>query len=504
MCTAYLLLICCLRPTSGNAQSRGSIELDFRDQQTEEELVCRVKILSADGKPQRVRGMLYQQGWTLWEGAAPYTGRVGDYTYQAFHGPQYAAASGGFTLDRKSSAEEVVLLPRHADLALEGWLGGDLYCTLEGAEALRWLAAEDLIMAAVVSETATAQTHRSTEDQLAVAESGRWIDQLGYCDARPGSGLLLHHWLPPAQVPADLPSSRLLELAKEAPQGPGALPVHAEIGRLWERDVPIWLASGAIDSIQLLGTHLTIDGQHQTRVQPLVDPDPGRFRGPHAGGRLVEYLYWQILECGLRIAPSAGSGFGQNGSPLGYNRVYAYAPQPTAAAWWQAVRDGQTFVTSGPLLRATVNGELPGKVFMAQAGGAIELDIALTLTVADPVEYLEVVFNGATLYRARLDEYARQGGKIPPQTVRESGWLLIRVVTERDQTYRIASTAPYYVEIGGQPRISAQAVAFWESCLAQAAQQIGQSGEAAKRSAEPYLSKARVFWAERASQATTE
>ncbi len=490
--------------TGARAQSRGSIELDFRDKETEEALVCRVKILAADGKSQRMRGMLYQQGWTLWEGTERYTGRVGDYTYQAFHGPQYATASGGFTLDRRSSAKEVVPLPRHADVALEGWRGGDLLSYADSDETLRWLPAEDLLMAAVVSENEISQTPRLLEDRTLEAVPDGWVDRPGYFDARPGSGLVLQHWLPPAPVPADLPSSRLLVMAKRRSHRPGYLPVHAEIGRLWERDVPIWLASGHIDSIQLLGSHLTYDGQRQTPVEPLVDPDPGRFRGPLAGGRLVEYLYWQMLECGLRIPPSAGSGFGKNGSPLGYNRVYAYAPHPSPAAWWQAVRDGQTFVTSGPLLRATVNGELPGKIFTAAAGTSVELDIALTLTVADPVEYLEVVFNGEALYRARLDEYARQGGKIPPQAVRESGWLLIRVVTDRDHTYRIASTAPFYIEIGGQSRISARAVAFFQAWLAKSAEQISQQGEPLEQATEPYLAAARVFWNERANLATAE
>ena len=507
---AYLWLVCCLQNTVVNAQSRGSIELDFRDKQSEEALVCRVKLLANDGKPQHVRGMLYQQGWTLWEGADSFTGRVGDYTYQAFHGPQYAAASGGFTLDRKSSAREVVPMPRHADLASEGWYGGDLLSYVDTDETQRWLTAEDLIMAAVVSETDIVRTNApqsttlSTASPAAESEPSRWVNTTSYFDVRPGSGLLLHHWLPPAVVPAGVPSSRLLDMAKAASPVAEALPVHAEIGRLWECDVPIWLASGHIDSIQLLGSHLTYDGQRQTPVESLVDPDPGRFRGPLAGGRLVEYLYWQVLECGLRIPPSAGSGFGKNGSPLGYNRIYAYAPHPSQSAWWQAVRDGQTFVTSGPLLRATVNGELPGKVFAARAGTSIELDIALTLTVADPVEYLEVVYNGGTLYRARLDEYARQGGKIPPQTVGESGWLLIRVVTERDHTYRIASTAPYYVEIGEHSRISARAVTFFQAWLEKSAERISQQREPLKQAAEPYLAAARVFWTDRANRATAE
>jgi len=30
----------------------------------------------------------------------------------------------------------------------------------------------------------------------------------------------------------------------------------------------------------------------------------------------------------------------------------------------------------------------------------------------------------------------------------ESGWFLVRVITDNPKTFRFASTAPYYVEIG--------------------------------------------------------
>ncbi len=498
---------------SGNcwllAQSRGTIELEFRDQQTDSPLHCRVKILSAEGKAQRVRGALFQQGWNLLEGSASFFGRPGDYTFQAFHGPQYSGASGGFTLDRKSEAQELVRLPRHADLSLEGWVGGDLLSYVPAKETLRWLSAEDLATAVVVADDLQIGQVDAPEEMLLHTDDGElWITQRSYVDARPESGLILHHWLPPAEVPSTLSSSRLLVMAKQTEPAGDALSVHAEIGQLWARDVPIWLASGKIDSIQLLGPHLTLDGQRATAVEPLMAVEPERFRGGRRAGRIVEFLYWQLLECGLRIPPTAGSGFGRNSSPLGYNRIYAYAPSANdpgrrAAAWWQAVRSGQSFVTNGPLLRATINGEVPGKVFTAAAGESIESDIALTLTVSDPVEYLEVVFNGATLYRARLDEYARQGGKIPVQTIRESGWLMIRVVTERDETYRLATTAPYYFEFGGQPRVSAAAVSYFQDWLEKSAQQITTQGEPAGVAAAPYLTAARQFWSDLAEQATT-
>jgi hypothetical protein len=490
---------------SAYGQARGQITLEFREKDTGLPFTTRVKILSADGREQRVRGALYQQGWNLFEQPLTYVGRVGDYTYRAVHGPQFSAASGGFTLDRQSEAHDVVELPRHADLQQEGWLAGDLLSHIAAEESLRWLAAEDLMMAAVFPRGPTQNdpTPASQPDaEGQPSSSGKWVEELNYWDDRAGSGLVLHHWQPPAEVPSHVPSSRLLVMAKQAPAAAGQLPVHAEIQRPWARDVPIWLASGHIDTIQILGSHLTIDGERATPVEPLVEPEAGRFKGALRSGRLVEYLYWQMLECGLEIPPSAGSGFGRNGSPLGYNRVVAYAPDGTASAWWQAVRAGHSFVTNGPLLRVWVNGELPGKRFEIPQGGTLPLEIAVQLTVADPVEYLDVVFNGRTLYRAPLDEFARAGGVIPPQEIRESGWLVIRVVTRQEQTYRLASTAPYYVQVGGQPRISAAAVAFFQSWLEQSARQIAALEPEAANSAEPYLIAARKFWTQRASQST--
>ena len=42
-----------------------------------------------------------------------------------------------------------------------------------------------------------------------------------------------------------------------------------------------------------------------------------------------------------------------------------------------------------------------------------------------------------------------------------SGWLLVCAVTTNPQTYRFASTGPYYVEVGGQPRISRKSAQFF-------------------------------------------
>jgi hypothetical protein len=481
------LTICSGLPTFG--QGTGKIELDVVEEVSGEALTCRMRLIGQNDKEIRIRGALYQSGWNLVASPLKFEGRPGDYKYEVTAGPRYSRGNGGFTLDRKSEAIDIIRLPKHCDLEAEGWRGGDLMAFVKPEDTAKWLVAEDLVMATVVHSKVPDQPEESKT--LTTAPNNRWINRQSYHDSRPGSGLILHHWTPPRDVPEWVPSTKLIDMAKENPDS------HVEIQRLWARDVPIWLATGKVDTIQLMSDHLTYDGKGAAQFTAPIDVEPAMFRGPRGPGRLVEYLYWQMLETGLRIAPSAGSGFGQSPSPLGYNRVYVMTGNPAPAAWWESLRAGNSFVTNGPLLRASVNGFLPGHVFTSERKRPIELEIGLALTVADPVEYLDVIFNGRTLYQARLDEYAKQGGKIPPQSIKESGWLVIRVVTERDFTYRIATTAPYYFEFDGQPRISREAVELFQQWLDRTASQIATQNDPTRTAAQPYLDNARQFWAER-------
>ncbi len=485
-------------PKTACAQATGKIELQMKEEESGEELTCRVRLKGANDRELRIRGALHQSGWNLVENPMKFEGRAGEYRYEVTHGPQFARGTGGFTLDRKSEAVDIIRLPRHSDLAVEGWRGGDLLAHVKPAECAQWLVAEDLAMSAVVHELTTGDMGK--EETRVVANSNAkgekaWIDSVSYRDARPNGGLTLHHWTPGRDVPDWVPSSKLLVMAKEKAT------TFCEIQRLWARDVPIWLASGKVDGVQILSEHLTIEGEGAAKVSAPPEIDNAMFMGPRGPGRLVEFIYWRLLESGLRIPPTAGSGFGKTPSPLGYNRVYAMSGDPSPEAWWQSLRAGQSFVTNGPLLRASVNECLPGNVFVATDKQPIELDIDLKLTVADPVEYLDVIFNGQTLYQARLDEYAKAGGKIPPQLIKESGWLVIRVVTERDFTYRIATTAPFYFEVNGQPRISREAFQFFQAWLSRTEQSIASESEQARNAAQPFLVAAKKFWSSRLEQA---
>ena len=128
-------------------------------------------------------------------------------------------------------------------------------------------------------------------------------------------------------------------------------------------DLPIWIACGGLDSLQIansnLGRKTTIasDGRGRPRDKTL-------FPGPLGGARSTQEIYYQLLNCGLHVVPTAGSGSGAAANPLGYNRVYVHVDgEMTYEKWWESLRAGQVTVTNGPLIRPRVEGELPGHVF---------------------------------------------------------------------------------------------------------------------------------------------
>jgi hypothetical protein len=109
-----------------------------------------------------------------------------------------------------------------------------------------------------------------------------------------------------------------------------------------------------------------------------------------------------------------------------------------------------------------------------------------------------VIQNGRTVQEVRLDALVKAGGKMPPLRFKESGWFLMRAVTEVSDTHRFASTAPYYVEIGYQRRISRTSVQFFLDWLDERAKLVGT---------EPMDSpaaQARAYWQDLLEKANAE
>jgi hypothetical protein len=212
-----------------------------------------------------------------------------------------------------------------------------------------------------------------------------------------------------------------------------------------------------------------------------------------------------LLNCGLRIPPSAGSGSGQSPNPVGYNRVYVLCGEElTWDAWWQNLRRGRVVVTNGPLIQPHIGGELPGHVFQADKGEIVELQIELNLSTRDKIEYLEVVQNGTVVHEVRLADWAAAGGKLPPVKFQQSGWLLVRAVATNPKTFRFVTTGPYYVEIGYQPRISKTSAQFFCDWVVERAKRLKFDTPEQREEVIAAHRAARDFWQKKLGQANAE
>ncbi|WP_164103110.1 CehA/McbA family metallohydrolase domain-containing protein [Candidatus Laterigemmans baculatus] len=440
----------------------------------------------------------------------------GTYQFEISRGPEYRILSGSFTVDRDSDDSRVLELPRIADLPAEGWIAGDLMAAATPRQIGTLMASEALPVAGLLPGDKPFDGLQLRDGYHARSDLLR--------GSGAASGLLAIGFTPPdsgspdspaeaASAPNAAPSSDFLrEIAGAASRSDRLGSPRLVITNPLAWDVPIWLASGRIDGVVVLGDFLQLDRRHTPADSRL--PTKMEYRDARGVGRWAEHIYYQMLEAGLRPAPAAASGSGLVANPIGYNRVYVYlggteAGRATGEAaanwsgddWWNALWQGRSVVTNGPLLRPTLDGYPPGHRFQAHAGEALELTPELKLAIRDPVEYLDVIRDGQVVYHARLDEFAKAGGMIPPLRFEQSGWVAIRVMTKYESHYRAAISAPWFIDFDGQPRVSTRGVEFFRQWLSDREQMLLKLSPESLRQHAPYVRAARAFWQEQAEAA---
>jgi hypothetical protein len=82
--------------------------------------------------------------------------------------------------------------------------------------------------------------------------------------------------------------------------------------------------------------------------------------------------------------------------------------------------------------------------------------------------------------------------------------MVIRVVTKNQDSYRLATTAPFSFEIAGRKRISRSAVDYFQRWLDEASRQIQSLPPDETAAHQPYLKAAERFWGSQLQQATAD
>ncbi len=513
----------------------GVLVVNTEDETSSTPIAARMELLRGEGKPQVFRrGVSAGIGFVVNE-SIELSLPDGPYQFRFVRGPEYRIIQGNFTLERTSQDARTLRLPRMVDMASEGWLSGDMAIPSKTPDLALRMIAEDLHFGSLVDAPGASPPL----DKLLNNASGSPTPYAPLWTASSAlfgeAGELLCYTigdLSPANVDADHPPVNRSTPSAEFTSVVAATTDAQQIELLgrekgnriaihnpfaWQ--LPIWIATRQIDGMFVLCSDWLREGQRIEKITRGRAATESEFRGPHGPGRYAERVYWNLLDCGLRLVPLAGTSADSKLSAsqvIGYNRIYAMGNPPhdiddsvpvTFASvhdYMDAVWSGRSMVTNGPMLRVKLEGFPPGHAFSASRGEDLELSFDVKLSVRDPVDYLEVVHDGRIVYSARLDEFAAAGGVIPLLKVKSSGWALVRVVTQFADHYRMAMTAPWYFDVDQTPRVSGEAVSFFERWLEDCESQLKQlpSDEISKHS--PQVLQARRFWKERRDQVNAE
>lgn len=404
--------------------------------------------------------------------AHPFTVELepGTYTFTVERGKEYRP----FVRRVEVEAEPLRLkfpLRRWIHVATEGWFSGDGHVHRDPADLPNVMLAEDV-------NVVWPMTSWTTSDSVPPARSPK--NMPGAFEARPVRVDATHFFYPRNTEYEIFETSgirhtlgALLVLNHRSMLDVPALPVGRvaqrarAVGALLDLEKHNWDWTVAIapvvrpDLIELANNHHWRTEFAITNWAVAAPEWMGVGRGSDDERAWTLYgfqTYYALLNCGLRIKPSAGTANGVHPVPLGFGRVYVKIDGPfTYEAWVEALTAGRSFVTTGPMLMAKVEGEYGGRTLRLAPGQRRRVTVEGRAVGESPVTLIEIVCNGEVVRRVRgpVQRTRDRAWESPFREdieVERSGWVAIRCWEGLDKSrVRFAHTAPTWIEIPNQP-----------------------------------------------------
>lgn len=168
--------------------------------------------------------------------------------------------------------------------------------------------------------------------------------------------------------------------------------------------------------------------------------------------------YYALLNCGFRLRPTAGTASGVHPVPLGFGRVYVQCPESfTCETWLAGLSAGRSFVTTGPMLLATVDGQRPGHTFQDIGADSKKYRVQGQATSATPLDRFEILVNGdivrtvkPTNRRTNLDAFESELDELVP--IDGTSWIVVRCFEiHPDNRIRFAHSSPVHINVPQKP-----------------------------------------------------
>lgn len=357
---------------------------------------------------------------------------VGEYELIVAKGPEYRLARQRFRVRANATTSLNIKLRRWTHMAAQGWYSGDVHIhyprdSEHDDHTLQLVTrAEDLNVATILEVENSAGTTLASYNWNPVVPDRKAPFVLvpgreGPRTSRRGHALQLNPRAPVRDTAHYLLYHRVFEQVR----GQGGITGYAHVPAetLWHnapRGLAIDVPFGLVDVAEIMSLGVTDTA-----------------------------IWFDFLNLGYKLSPVAGTDYPVCCVP-GTVRNYVHLDQRfTPQAWFDGLKQGRTFITSGPMLDISVNGHgmgaevrlRRGEPLVVQAKASInpDLDALASLELIEQGEVVKSVSSqgGAPDLEIRHDLPARDGT-----------WFVVRARGKRPGV--IAVSGPIYVFVDGQ------------------------------------------------------
>ena len=363
----------------------------------------------------------------------------GSCTVVVGRGYEYDPVQRVFHLEKNEVVESTIAVSRWIDMAKEGWYSGDTHLHFERTGSndetlLTLTSARDIRYAFSLSMNTTGyalgrefeswgqalglgdgSTRRQGAYHLSSGQEYR-VGSLGHVTV-----VLAKDYVQASGRTGDVnPGPSLGVIAEQAHELSGFIGLNH--GGYYRMEADALGLSGKTDFLELLQL--------------------GGYRGLGLDG------WYDFLNLGYRWAIVGASDFPYS-RELGGNLTYVYFErEPTVREFMEAVVEGRSFATSGPMVFLEVNGRRPGEKIVFDREQKAQLDVSVrVLSPLYPVRSVDLIWNGRVLSR-QFDPQGRSRWEVSERLrVGESGWIAVRAHGDEGTE---SHTNPVYVYLGGK------------------------------------------------------
>ena len=408
---------------------------------------ARLEIRGPDGKMHQPAGSIVDRSATNRPGGQPwYTGNFvvngearlvlapARYTVVADRGPEYERIERTVEVAADKPAEVSFKMAQWIQMNELGWYSGDMHVHRPVQDAASLALAEDLNVSVVF----TMWNRRNLWDgkplpnpPIQRVDERHFLSLMNAEDERGGGAWMLHGISKPLALgvggtwfPAGINFVRQVRPDRTRT---AVLPWFDSEKPIWW-EVPVIMALATPDSIGVLHNHFNQYGMDAGEAwgRPRDKTALPGFQGFANYSLGLVYRYWNL---GFRVPASAGSASGVLPNPVGYNRIYARVDGPlTVEKWYRAIRDGNSFVTNGPMMFFSVKGD----------------SAVVDVRSREPIDRVELLANGKVLERVDAAS-ARNLKRVFRFDARAHSWIAARAFVKNDVTIRLAHSSPVWL-----------------------------------------------------------